>query len=429
MYFCPNKGKRKRYMKILLKNATIIDPKGAFHLQEVDVFISDGTIIKIGAALEEAADVTVKKDNLHLSTGWFDSSVCFGEPGYEERETLENGLRTAALSGFTDIALEPETQPTIDSQSAVIQLKNYRSEHPTKMHPIAAFTKGQAGKLMTELYDLQNNGAIAFGDFLKPIENPELLKTALLYAQRFNALIISSPQDNRIGGNGVAHEGNSSTQLGLAGIPSLNETLQINRDLHILAYAGGKLHIPFVSTAEGVELIRAAKKKGLKVSSSVALANLCYTDEALFGFETRFKLSPPLRTEKDRAALKEGLLDGTIDMISSHHQPLNKELKHVEFEHATSGTVGLEAAFGVLNTFFPTQKVIQFLTKGRTTFGLSTSKIEEGQAANLSLFTPNGAGKFTKEDLLSSTQNCAFVGHSTQGKVYGSISGNKIALK
>ena len=144
-------------MKILLKNATIIDPKGAFHLQEVDVYIQHGKIDSIGTNLTHDADITVKKDNLHLSIGWFDSSVCFGEPGFEERETLANGLRTAALSGFTAIALEPETQPTIDSQSAVIQLKNYRSDHPTEMHPIAAFTKGQAGKLMTELYDLQND--------------------------------------------------------------------------------------------------------------------------------------------------------------------------------------------------------------------------------------------------------------------------------
>ncbi len=416
-------------MKILLKNATIIDPKGAFHLQELDVFIADGSIKTLGPSLNIEADITVKKDNLHLSIGWFDSSVCFGEPGYEERETLDNGLRTAALSGFTAIALEPETQPTIDSQAAVVQLKNYRTDFPTEIHPIAAFTKGQKGELLTELYDLQKNGAIAFGDFLRPIRSPELLKTALRYAQRFDALICSNPQDSHIGKNGVAHEGNSSTQLGLPGIPSLNETLQINRDLQLLAYAGGRLHIPFVSTAEGVELIRAAKRKGLKVSCSVALANLCYTDTALFGFDTRFKLSPPLRTEKDRTTLKEGLLDGTIDMISSHHQPLNKELKHVEFEYATSGTIGLEATFGVLNTLFPTQRVIQFLTQGRSTFGLDKPTIEEGQTANLTLFTPSGAGKFQQKELLSSTQNCAFIDHNTQGKVYGSILKDKIALR
>lgn len=415
-------------MKILLKNATIIDPKGAFHLQEVDVFIQEGTIREIGTNLSQKADITVKKDNLHLSMGWFDSSVCFGEPGFEERETLENGVRTAALSGFTAIAVEPETVPTIDSQSAVVQLKNYRSQQPTALYPIAAFTKGQAGKLMTELYDLQNNGAIAFGDFLRPIENPELLKTALLYAQRFKALIISSPQDNRIGGQGVAHEGKYSTQLGLSGIPSLNETLQIARDLQILSYTGGKLHLPFVSSEEGVDLIRKAKKNGLKVSCSVALANLCFTEEALFGFDTRFKLTPPLRTERDRIALKEGLLDGTIDMVSSHHQPLNKELKQVEFENATPGTIGLECAFSLLNTLFPTQKAIQFLTNGRTVFGLKNIKIEEGQTANLSLFTPNGTGEFSASEILSSSQNCAFIGQKTQGKVYGSIKGDIISL-
>lgn len=415
-------------MKILLKNATLLDPKGAFHLQKVDVFIAEGKIQSIKESIIEEADLTINKDNLHLSRGWFDSSVCFGEPGYEERETLSNGLQTAALSGFTDIALEPESQPTIDSQAAVVQLKSYPSNYPTMLHPIAAFSKGQEGKLMTELYDLQQHGAIAFGDFLRPVKSPELLKTALLYAQRFNGLIISCPQDNRIGGHGVAHEGVSSTQLGLSGIPSLNESLQINRDIHLLSYAGGKLHIPFISSAEGVELIRNAKQKGMQISCSVALANLCYTDSVLFGFDTRFKLTPPLRSERDRAALKEGLLDGTIDMISSHHQPLNKELKHVEFEHATSGTIGLEAMFSILNTLFPTEKVIQFLNRGRSIFGLENNPIEEGQLANLSLFTPDGAGKFSPVDILSSSQNCAFIGHNTKGKVYGCIHGDKVAI-
>ncbi|MGB1448360.1 MAG: dihydroorotase [Flavobacteriaceae bacterium] len=415
-------------MKILLKNATLLDPKGAFHLQKVDIFIADGIIQRIDETIDLEADLVVKKDNLHLSRGWFDSSVCFGEPGYEERETLENGLKTAALSGFTSIAVEPETQPTIDSQAAVIQLKSYPSNFPTSLHPIASFTKGQKGEMMTELYDLQRNGAVAFGDFLRPIDNPELLKTALLYAQRFDGLILSCPQDNRIGGHGVAHEGIHSTQLGLAGIPSLNETLQINRDIHLLAYTGGRLHFPFVSTAEGVDLIRKAKQKGLKISCSVALANLCYTDKALNGFDTRFKLTPPLRTEEDRAALKEGLLDGTIDMITAHHQPLNKELKQIEFEHATSGTIGLEAMFSVLNTLFPTEKVIQFLSRGKSIFGIENKSIEVGQVAELSLFTPDGAATFKSEDILSTSQNCAFISHPTKGKVYGSIHGDKIAL-
>ncbi len=412
-------------MTILLKNATIIDPKGAFHFQQFDIFICKGIIEQIGVDLNVEADKVVKKDNLHVSIGWFDSSVCFGEPGFEDRESLANGLKTAALSGFTDIALEPETDPRIDSQAAVFQLKRLKTAAPTAIHPIASFTKGQEGKLLTEFYDLKNNGASAFGDFLQPIENPELLKTALLYAQRFDALLLSTPNDNRIGKTGVAHEGESSTQLGLAGIPTISETLQINRDLHLLSYTGGKLHIPCISSAESVDLIRQAKKNGLDVSCSVALANLCFTEEKLFGFDTNAKLMPPLRTEEDLVALKEGLLDGTIDMITSHHQPLNKELKHVEFEHANFGTIALEAMFGVLMTLFPLDKTLHFLTRGRNRFGIKNPKIQEGEKACLTLFTPDGISTFTEDNIHSTANNCIFLGKSTQGKVYGSISGEK----
>ena len=416
-------------MKILLKNVTIINSKGAFHFAQQDIFIDQGIISAIGENLSEEVDLVVEKENLHASVGWFDSSVCFGEPGFEERETLENGLKTAAISGFTDVALEPETFPTTASKAAVAHLKNFDSKGPTRVHPIAAFTKGQEGRSLNELYDLQSNGAVAFGDFLRPIENPELLKIALLYAQRFDGLILSTPFEKRIGGYGVAHEGITSTQLGLSGIPSLSETIQIQRDLEILRYTGGKLHFPCISTAKSVELVREAKKAGMKVSCSVALANLCLTEDALIGYDTASKLLPPLRTKNDQTALKEGLLDGTIDMVTSHHQPLNAELKHLEFEHAAFGTIGLEAMFGVLNTLFPLESAIQFLGRGRTIFGLDTPQLKIGEQACFSLFTPDGSGKFDLSAIYSSSKNCAFLGQPTQGKVYGSLLGEDLILK
>ena len=415
-------------MKILLKNATILDTKGAFHLQKLDVFIADGVIQQVGKELSVDADQVVIKDNLHLSIGWFDSSVCFGEPGYEERETIENGLKTASLSGFTEIAIQPETYPVVDNQAAVVQLKNYASVYPTQLYPVATFSKGKLGKNLTEFYDLQQKGAVAFGDFLNPIENPELLKIALLYTQRFEGLVQSFPRDQRIAHSGVVHEGEISTQLGLSGIPSLSETLHIRRDLHLLAYTGGKIHLPFISSAEGVEMIRKAKQQGLQVSCSVALANLGLNDLTLEGFNTAYKLMPPLRSKEDQSALKEGLLDGTIDMITSHHQPLNVELKQVEFENAANGTVGLESMFGILNTLFPLEKVIQFLTQGRSIYGLTTPKIEKGSKANLTLFNPQGNSIFKEEDILSQSKNCAFIGQKTEGKVYGTILGNKYTI-
>ncbi len=241
-------------MKILLQKATLIDPKHEFHFNTKDILITNGLITAIeDEIIDETAEI-ITYPNLHISRGWFDSSVCFGEPGYEERETLENGLKTAGLSGFTQIAVNPNTNPITDNQSAVCYLKNAGNKTATQIHPIASFSKNQEGKLLTELYDLKQNGAVAFGDYKKAIKNAELLKIALQYAQRFEGLLISHPTDTSIGSQGGVHEGDVSTRNGLSGTPTLSEILQIQRDLAVLEYSGGKLHIPFLSSAAAVEL-------------------------------------------------------------------------------------------------------------------------------------------------------------------------------
>lgn len=416
-------------MKILLQKATLIDPKNAFHYLTKDILITDGIITAIEDEIVEKSAEIINYPNLHISRGWSDSSVCFGEPGYEERETLENGLKTAGLSGFTQIGVNPDTKPITDNQSAVNYLKNAGDKSATQIFPIASFTKNQEGKLLTELYDLKHHGAIAFGDYKKSIKNAELLKIALQYAQRFDGLIISHPTDTSIGNQRGVHEGTISTRNGLSGTPTLSEILQIQRDIAVLKYTGGKLHIPFLSSAAAVELIRKAKKQGLNLSCSVALANLVFTEEELSDFNTNFKLEPPLRTEEDRAALRQGVIDGTIDMVTSNHEPLNIELKHLEFEYAAPGTVGLEAMFGVLSTLFPTEKVISILTKGSFFFGIDSTPIEVGQIANLSLFNPSGSSILQEENLHSTSKNCAFINTPTQGTVYGVIYNTQTTLK
>ena len=416
-------------MKILLKKATLIDSKHAFHYTNKDILIINGIITAIeNEIIDDTAEI-ITYPNLHISRGWFDSSVCFGEPGYEERETLENGLKTAGLSGFTQIAINPNTNPITDNQSTVCYLKNAGNKKASQIHPIASFSKNQEGKLLTELYDLKQNGAVAFGDYKKAIKNAELLKIALQYAQRFDGLLISHPTDTSIGSQGGIHEGDVSTRNGLLGSPTLSEILQIQRDLAVLEYSGGKLHIPFLSSAAAVELIRKAKKQGLDISCSVALANLVFTEEELSDFNTHFKLDPPLRTDADRMALRQGVIDGTIDMVTSNHEPLNVELKHLEFEYAATGTIGLEAMFGVLCTLFPLEKVIAILTKGKTRFGIENQAIEVGQQANLSLFNPSGNGSLKEEQILSSSKNCAFLNSPTQGTVYGVINNTQTTLR
>ena len=414
-------------MKIIIRSAKIIDKKSPFHNQTVDVLIADGFIEKIATSLPEIADATeVKFDHLHLSQGWFDSSVSFGEPGYEDRETIANGLNVAAKSGFTAIALQPNSYPVIDNQSQVNFVKNKANGFATELFPIGALTKGSEGKDMAELFDMKNTGAVAFGDYNKSIDNANLLKIALQYVQDFDGLIIAYSQDANIKGNGVANEGIVSTRLGLKGIPNIAEELQVARNLFLLEYTGGKLHIPTISTAKSVALIKEAKAKGLQVSCSVAVHHLTLTDTVLEGFDTRYKVTPPLRTESDRVALVNGILDGTIDMITSDHNPIDIEFKKMEFDTAKNGTIGLESAFGALLNVLPLETIIEKLTAGKTVFGIESQSVAEGAKANFTLFTPEGKSIFTKQNILSKSKNSAFLGTEIKGSVYGILNQNQL---
>ncbi|HEY1194493.1 dihydroorotase [Flavobacterium sp.] len=416
-------------MKLIIKSAKIIDSKSPFHNQTVDLLIADGVIEKIGVSLPHDNDETVVRfDNLHISQGWFDSSVSLGEPGYEDRETIANGLNVAAKSGFTAIGLQPNSLPIIDNQSQVSFVKNKANGFATEIFPIGALTKASEGKDMAELFDMKNAGAIAFGDYNKSIDNANILKIALQYVQDFDGLVIAYSQDPNIKGNGVANEGIVSTRLGLKGIPNLAEELQISRNLFLLEYTGGKLHIPTISTAKSVELIREAKAKGLHVTCSASVHHLVLTDEKLDEFDTRFKVTPPLRTEVDRQALLNGIADGTIDLITSDHNPIDIEFKKMEFDTAKNGTIGLESAFGALLTVLPVETIIAKLT-ARNVFGLENTTIEEGAKANLTLFTPEHKSTFTKENILSKSKNSAFLGAEIKGSVYGIFNQNQLVTK
>jgi len=416
-------------MKIIIREAKIIDPKSPFHNQVVDVQINNGTIEKIGQNLSNTDDFEeLKQSDLLISQGWFDSSVSLGEPGFEDRETIENGLNVAAKSGFTAIALQPNSFPVIDNQSQVQFVKQKGSQTATELFPIGALTKNSEGTDLAELFDMKNAGAIAFGDYNKSLSNANLLKIGLQYVQDFDGLVIAYSQDEKIKGSGVANEGIVSTRLGLKGIPNLAEELIVARNLFLLEYTGGKLHIPTISTAKSVELIRDAKAKGLQVTCSVAVHNLVLTDEKLDGFDTRFKVTPPLRTDNDRIALISGVLNNTIDIITSDHNPIDIEHKKMEFDMAKNGTIGLESAFGALLTVLPLDKIVEKLTFGRTIFGLNNSEIAEGNQANLTLFSTEGEWIFTKENILSKSKNSAFLGTKMRGKVIGVFNNNKLIL-
>jgi dihydroorotase len=407
-------------MNLIIRKAKIIDPQSPFHNQTVDVKITKGYIEEIGTSIQSSTDHSEwQHEDLHLSQGWFDSSVSLGEPGFEDRETISNGLAVAAQSGFTGIALQPNSFPVIDNQAQVHFVKQKAAHTATSLYPIGALTKNSEGKDLAELFDMKNAGAIAFGDYTKNLSNANLLKIGLQYTQDFDGLIIAYSQDENIKGHGVANEGIVSTRLGLKGIPNLAEELIIARNLQLLEYTGGKLHIPTISTAKSVALIKEAKSKGLQVSCSVTVHHLVLTDNKLEGFDTRFKVTPPLQDEANRKALLAGVLDHTIDCITSDHNPIDIEHKKMEFDLAKNGTIGLESAFGALQTVLPLDIIIQKLTAAKTIFQIESPSIATGNKADISLFTPSEEWTFSKEDIRSKSKNAAFLGQPMKGKALG----------
>ena len=411
-------------MKVLLKKATIIDPESTYHQQQKDILIDSGSIVAIENEIEKQDDFhCINHPNLHISQGWFDPAVSFGEPGYEERETLANGLLTAAKSGFTEIILNSNTKPIVGTHADVSHVLKKSQGHTTALYASGTLTEQADGKHMAPLYDMHLAGAVAFGDYKKHIENPSVLKVALEYVQSFKGTICSYPSDTSLSANGMMHEGVVSAYLGMRAIPHISEALAIARDLQIVKHTGGKLHFHFIATAEGVDLIRQAKEEGLLVSCSVALPHLVFTDEALKNFDANFKLFPPLCSKADQKALQQGLLDGTIDMVSCMHEPVNKEQKDVEFAYALDGSIGLESAFGVLHNLFPLESAIAFLTRGRRFFDTKSNPIQVDRTANMTLFNPDVQGVFEKKDIHSTSKNCAFLGTPLKGKVYGTLRG------
>jgi dihydroorotase len=416
-------------MKVIIREATIIDAKSEFHHQTVDVQINNGVFEKIATSLpSDSKYKEVKYPNLHLSQGWFDSSVSLGEPGFEDRETIANGLSVAAKSGFTGIALQPNTSPVLDNQSQIHFVQQKAKDAATDLFPIGAFTKNSEGTDLAELYDMKNAGAIAFGDYAKNTSNANLLKIGLQYVQDFDGLVIAFCQDEKIKGSGVVNEGIVSTRLGLKGIPNLAEELIVSRNLFLLEYTGGKLHIPTISTAKSVELIRQAKKKGLNVTCSVAVHHLVLTDDVLDTFDSRYKVTPPLRNEADRKALLKGISDNTIDCITSDHNPMDIENKKMEFDTAKNGTIGLESAFGALLTVLPLDTIVEKLTFARTVFNLPSHEIKVGNSVNISLFSTTDEWVFNKGNILSKSKNSAFLQQKMKGRVHGIYNNNQLIV-
>ena len=411
-------------MDLLIKQAKIIDSKSEFNGQVMDVLISDGKIARIAPDIKSADVEIIESDSLHVSSGWLDFRANFCDPGFEQQETLESGLQTAAAGGFTAVMVTATTNPVVDSKSQVEYLLNKAKDNVVTIYPTGSLSENADGKNVSEMFDMYNSGAVAFSDNKQSIQNGDLLKKALLYTKPFGGLVMNYPNDKGFSKNGQMHEGVTSTTLGMKGIPAIAESLIISRDISIAEYTECPLHISGISAKESVDLVRSAKKRGLPITCDVAVHQLVLTDENLEEFDSNYKVLPPLRKEEDRLALIEGVLDGTIDVICSDHTPIAIENKKVEFEHADFGIIGLQTLFPLLNTNIAAKidlaSLITTLTENpRQILKLEPVSLEVGKAANITLFDPTLSWRYTFENNKSLSQNSPFLNSEFKGKVVG----------
>jgi dihydroorotase len=413
-------------MNLLIKSATIVDPNSPFHQKVADIHIQKGTITKISKGIEADAPV-FDAEGKYVSPGFFDLNCNIGELGFETKETLETGTCAAAAGGFTGVALMPNTQPPVHSKAEVEYLFNRAKNNLVDVYPLGAISHKREGKDMAEMYDMYLSGAKAFTDGNRPVQDAGLMERALLYTKGFNALVFSYPEDTAIAGKAKVNEGEVSTFLGMKGIPSLAEELMIARDLYLAEYTGSKIHFSTISTARSVELIREAKRKGLPVTCDVAAYHLVLTDEVLKGFDSNYKVKPPLRIRKDVDALIKGLIDGTIDAIVSQHTPHEIEFKDVEFEVAEYGIIGLQTTFSLaLQAGLDIDLIVKKLAiNPRKILNVEASIIAEGQKANLIVLDTATEWEYNKSNNQSKSANSPFIATNLKGQVLLTYNNNQ----
>lgn len=391
-------------MKMLLPHVLIMDPRSPHHGQTVDILLDDEAIAAIGPDLDgQGAEIIEGARGRLVSPGWVDGRARCGEPGREERESYLSLAKAAAHGGFTHIAVMPSTAPARDSRPHIESLQQSTSGYPVEFLGIGSVSKKLQGEQLSEIMDMLEGGAVAFSDDLNSIRHPHLLQLALQYSADLPTHIQSFAFEKDLCPTGQAHEGAVALSQGLSPIPSLAESLRIQRDLMIQAYAGGHLHIAGLSTAEGVEAVRAAKARGQQITADVAIANLVGSEGDIIGFDSTYKLLPPLRSTEDREALWEGFLDGTIDMVVSDHQPMDSEAKNCEWGLAEFGAATIEQAFGWYRQVNPSHKALErwveaVAHQARTLYNLGECEIKVGMPADLTLFALDGSseGQFTK---------------------------------
>ena len=429
-------------MKLHIKNGRVIDPANGVDAVQ-DLFIVDGKIAALGVAPEGfTADQSIDASGLVVAPGLVDLSARLREPGYEYKATLESELQAAMQGGVTTLVCPPDTDPVLDEPGLVEMLKHRaRIVDQANVHPLGALTVGLKGQALTEMAELTEAGCIGFAQAEVPILDTNVLLRALQYAKTFGYTVWLRAQDPHIGRGGVAHSGPLATRLGLSGVPVAAETIALHTIFELLKTTGARVHLCRLSSAAGVELVRRAKADGLKVTADVSMNSLHLTENDIGFFDSRARLTPPLRQQRDREALSAALLDGTIDALVSDHTPVDEDAKTLPFAEAEPGATGLELLLSLAlkwsqDSGVPLQRALAVVTaeparvlgNALGTLQASVGQIVEGGVGDLCIFDPQAAWTVHSDALASQGKHTPFSGYELPGRVRMTLVGGQVAF-
>ncbi len=418
---------------LYLRGGTVVDPQGGHH-GEMDLLLADGRVAGIGNVRPPAGAVEVNVRGLVVAPGFIDMHVHLREPGREDKETIASGTRAAAAGGFTAVACMPNTDPPLDTRSTVeLVLREASRRAVTRVYPIAAVTQGRKGKIITEMGELREAGAVAVSDDGDWVADGHVMRRALEYARMVGLPVISHAEDPLLRGCGVMHEGYWSTVLGLRGIPAAAEDVAVARDIALARLTGARLHIAHISTAGAVDLVRRARAEGLEVTAEAAPHHFTLTDEAVRGYNANTRMSPPLRSEADRDAVREGLRDGTIGVIATDHAPHTETEKDVEFDAAPNGIIGLETAVGLALTELVRTKILDLETLvlrmsagPAAVLGVPGGTLAPGSPADVTVLDLGAEWTVRPEESCSLSRNTPFGGRRLVGRPVITIVGGRV---
>lgn len=420
-------------MKLLIKNGIVIDPANDIE-EKLDIFINNGLISRIGKNITDKDAKIIDAKGCIVTPGFIDMHTHLREPGFEYKETIESGSKAAAKGGFTTICCMPNTNPPIDDQ-AMVEFINMKSKQIglVDVLPIGTITKAREGKELAPIGELYRAGAVAISDDGDCVINSEIIRRALQYTQMFDIPIIEHCEDISLTSEGVMNEGYYSTLLGLKGIPAASEEIMVARDILLAKDFGGRLHIAHVSTEGSVEIIRWGKKLGVNVTAEVTPHHFTLDDSMLQTYDTNYKMKPPLRSKTDIKAIKKGLKDGTIDVIATDHAPHAELDKHVEFNIAADGIIGLETAFPLIISELVNNKVLN-LKEAIAKITINPAKIlklkkgtlTEGEIADIVIANLEKEILITEDFFASRSSNSPFIGMKLKGSIEKVIKNGKI---